>query len=365
LFCQNSEHALAMTKLIRNYSGERYDYCVRIVSAEGEVGREYLDHFQEPNKDFPVVAVTSRLLSTGVDVPTCRVIAIDKSINSMTDFKQIIGRGTRVFESKDKMWFTIIDYRKATRLFEDKEWDGPPENITEEEQEQITAEKEKKILEKAEKKRQEEAEKVLNPPPEEPEKEPIKIETFHVEGEKVEVRGESVLIFDQSIDGNRLISYQDYTGETVRRLLNDEQTQLYKIWTEPEKRKHFVEELEKRGVTFAHLREITEMYKPDAFDLLLHFAFNSDAKTRLERVDRIRKKAFLEKYPDKAREVLAVILEHYAEAGYQELEGRDILALPKFEKFGGPVSIINDRFGNGEEYDNTITEITKELYVEY
>ncbi len=126
LFCQSSEHALEMTKLLRNYSGENYDYCVRIVSDEGEIGREYLDKFQEPNRDFPVIAVTSRLMSTGVDVPTCRVIALDKSINSITDFKQIIGRGTRIFEPKEKMWFTIIDYRKTTRLFKDEEWDGPP-----------------------------------------------------------------------------------------------------------------------------------------------------------------------------------------------------------------------------------------------
>ena len=106
------------------------------------------------------------------------------------------------------------------------------------------------------------------------------------------------------------------------------------------------------------------MYKPDAFDLLLHFAFNSDTKTRLERVDNIKKKAFLEKYPEKARQVLEVILDHYAEAGYQELEGREILALQKFEKFGGPVEIITNRFGSGEEYDKTIMEITKELYAE-
>ena len=152
LFCQNSEHALAMTKLIRNYSGEEHGYCVRIVSAEGEIGREHWDHFQEPNRDFPVVAVTSRLMSTGVDVPTCKIIALDKSINSMTEFKQIIGRGTRVYEAKDKMWFSIIDYRKTTRLFEDVEWDGPPVAETDEEQERITQEKEDEILRKANKK---------------------------------------------------------------------------------------------------------------------------------------------------------------------------------------------------------------------
>lgn len=363
LFCQTSEHALEMTKLLRNYSGESYDYCVRIVSDEGEIGREYLDKFQEPNKDFPVIAVTSRLLSTGVDVPTCRVIALDKSINSITEFKQIIGRGTRVFEPKEKMWFTIIDYRKATRLFKDEEWDGPAVQETEEERARITQEKERVMLEKAEKKRLEDEERKRRG--EEPViAEPVQIETYHIEGEKVEIRGEAVLIFDQSISGNRLISYQDYTGEQVRRLVNDNQTQLYKIWTEPENRQHFVKELEKRGITFAHLQEVTQMYKADALDLLLHFAFNSNTRTRLERANSIRKKAFLEKYPQKAREVLDVILDHYAEQGYQELEGREILDLDKFKQFGGPVKIINERFHGGEDYDKALIEITKELYSE-
>ena len=158
LFCQNSEHALAMTKLLRNYSGEDYNYAVRIVSAEGEIGLEHLSKFQEPNTDFPVIAVTSRLLSTGVDVPTCKIIALDKSLNSMTEFKQIIGRGSRVLESKGKMWFSILDYRKTTRLFEDPDWDGPAVAETEEEQERITEEKDRKIREKANEKRQEKAE---------------------------------------------------------------------------------------------------------------------------------------------------------------------------------------------------------------
>ena len=281
LFCQNSEHALAMTKLIRNYSGESYEYCVRIVSAEGEIGREHLDHFQEVNRDFPVIAVTSRLLSTGVDVPTCKIIALDKSINSITEFKQIIGRGTRVFEPKNKMWFSILDYRKTTRLFEDEEWDGPAVSKTEEEQELITVEKERKILEKVEQKRIEQAKKAQEEI--ESNTESRTIETYHIGGTKVEIRGESVLIFDQSIDGNRLISYQDYTGETVRRLVNDEQRELYRIWTEPENRQSFVNKLTERGISFEHLREVTQMYKADAFDLLLHFAFNADAKTRLEK----------------------------------------------------------------------------------
>ena len=362
LFCQNSKHALAMTKLIRNYSGQNYNYCVRIVSADGEVGQEHLDNFQEPNRDLPVVAVTSRLMSTGVDVPTCRIIALDKSINSMTEFKQIIGRGTRVFEPRDKMWFSIIDYRKASRLFEDQEWDGPAIAETDEELEMITEEKERKRIAKAQEDRMKEWKKPQLQP-EQPQGH-VKIQTYTIEGNKVEIRGESVLIFDETIKRNKLISYQDYTGESVRRLVDIEQRQLRDIWTNPERRKHFVGELEKRGITFKHLREITQMYKADAFDLLMHFAYNADAKTRLQRINTIRSKAFLEKYPEKAREVLDVILDHYGEHGYQELDGIDMLSTPKFERFGGQFEIISNRFGNRQRYDTAIMDLTQQIYME-
>ena len=361
LFCQNSDHALAMTKWIRNYSGQNHNYCVRIVSAEGEIGREHLDHFQAPNNNLPVIAVTSRLMSTGVDVPTCRVIALDKSINSMTEFKQIIGRGTRVFEPKDKMWFSIIDYRKATRLFEDLEWDGPPVEITTEKQEAITKEKEEKLLKKAEEMKKKQAEKRS----EGGQNEPKKIRKYHIEGQEIKVCGESVWIFDQSIKGHRFITYQDYTGETVRRLINEEQRDLYQIWTNPERRQHFVKKLEKRGVTFENLREITQTYKKiDAFDLLMHFAFNANAKTRIERINTIRKKAFLERFPEKARVVLDVILDHYGEHGYQELDGIGVLSTPKFEKFGNQYEIIENRFGSRQIYDSAINELTQQIYLE-
>lgn len=363
LFCQNSEHALAMTKLIRNYSGKPHDYCVRIVSAEGEIGQEHLDHFQQPNRDLPVVAVTSRLMSTGIDVPTCRIIALDKSINSMTEFKQIIGRGTRIFEPKDKMWFSIIDYRKASRLFEDQEWDGSAIAETDEELKMITEEKEKKRIEKAREERKRRLETSQGTQPTQLH-EPRKTKTYHIDGHDVKIYAETVLIFDQSINGNKLISYQDYTGEMVRRLVNEEQRELHKIWTNPEDRQHFVRKLKERGVTFEHLREITQMYKADAFDLLMHFAFNANAKTRLQRVNTIRKKAFLEKYPKKARDVLDVILDHYGEHGYQELDDIDMLSMPKFERFGGKFEIISERFGGRKDYDNVIMELTQQIYLE-
>jgi len=259
------------------------------------------------------------------------------------------------------MWFSIVDYRKTTRLFKDEEWDGPPIAQTEEEFEEITEEKEQRLIQKAQEKRRKQIEEPIIEKP----KEERTVEVYHIEGTKVEVMWESVLIFDQSIDGNRLISYQDYTGEQVRRIVNDEQTQLYKIWTEPEKRQHFVAELQKRGITFEHLKEISKLDKVDAFDMLLHFAFNADTKTRQARVNSVKSKPFFEKYPDKAKELLEVILDHYAEVGYQELEGREILTLDKFKPFGGPLNILTKVFSNGEEYDGMINEITRELYAEY
>lgn len=339
LFCQTSEHAQAMTKLIRNYSGREYSYCVRIVSAEGEIGRQNLSRFKNPDSDSPVIAVTSRLLSTGVDVPTCKIVALDKNINSMTEFKQIIGRGTRIFEPKDKMWFSILDFRKVTRLFLDPEWDGFPMD------KEVTP-----------------GEQDTNPPePPDPRK---ARETHHIPGYRVEVMGEIVQIFDQTTGSNRLISYTDYTGETVKRLVNDDQREMYEIWTNPERRKHFVNELKNHGITFDNLREITKLHKADAFDLLLNFAFNANTKTRVERVDSVRQRAFLEKYPQKAREVLDVLLDHYGEEGHQELEDAKVLELPKFEKFGGPVVIIKEIFSDSKGYNDAVADLTKQIYME-
>ena len=148
---------------------------------------------------------------------------------------------------------------------------GITNSLTEEEQERITQDKETMLKERAEEERRKKLEGLSEPS--KPVKEPPKIEVYHVGGREIRVVGESVLIFDQSMNGNRLISYQDYTAEQVRRIVNDNQTELYKIWTEPEKRQHFVNELKKVGVTFEHLKEITHLYNVDAFDLLLHFAF--------------------------------------------------------------------------------------------
>ena len=251
VFCQTSEHALAMTQQIRNFSCKEHEYAVRIVSDEGDIGREYLDQFKNADKTLPVIAVTSKLLSTGIDIPTCKIIVLDKGINSITEFKQIIGRkiivldkginsitefkqiigrGTRVSEQNDKMWFTIIDYRGATRLFNDPDWDGPAEKIIEEEQQIITNEKEQRLKNKI---------KENNDKPKQDKPEAVKKEVYHIGNINVEIQGKTVMIIDPTKNVNKLTSYQDYTKEQVRKIVNDDETQLYKIWIEPEKRKHF------------------------------------------------------------------------------------------------------------------------------
>ena len=342
LFCQDSEHALAMTKYLRMYSEENPNYAVRIVSDEGEIGRVHLEHFKTPTKDHPVIAVTSKLLSTGVDVPTCKIIALDKNINSLTEFKQIIGRGTRVLETHNKMWFKIVDYRNATTLFNDPNWNGDPDK----------------------------------PPHVEPIPEnwtpthtrptrsrgsPQRVKKYYVDGHHVEIEGVSVRIFDETADRPRLLSYTDYTAEKVRKLTNNPSA-LTQIWADTKKRQWFITELQKVGITFEHLKEITDMHAVDPLDMLLHYAFDAKQKTRRQRVNHLRQKPFLARYPNAAKAILEVMLDHYAENGYQELEGRGALELPQFAKFGTPTEIIN-AFGDGEKFDAAMQQLVEELYM--
>lgn len=344
VFCQDSEHALSMTRHLRNYSEERHSYAVRIVAAEGEMGREYLEQFKSVTTDLPVIAVTSQLLSTGIDILTCKIIVLDKTINSLTEFKQIIGRGTRVLEPHNKMWFKIVDYRNVTKLFRDPSWDGDPDGeiVTETVNEAWVPEQ------------------PSPPPPPLPPPPHTPTCKLHVDGGHVEIEGETVRIFDESSGKPRLLTYTDYTGEWVRCLANT-QSELVSIWTDITRRKEFIQMLQNVGVTPDQLKEVTNTHKVDLLDMLLQCAFDAKHKTRRERVTGVLQKPFLEKYPDAAKAILEVMLDHYAEHGYQELEDRNVLGLQKFEEFGGPAKIIAT-FGGGDEFDYALQELIEELY---
>lgn len=337
VFCQNSKHAAEMTELLNNKAKEDGEYCVRIVSKDLNIGKEFLEDFSNPKEKLPVIAVTSRLMSTGIDAPTCRNIVLDKTLHSMIEFKQIIGRGTRVYELDDKFWFTIIDFRNTTVLFDDPDWDGPAE-----------------------------------PPPkplkgESREGKPREIKPhLVVDGNPVNIVGRYVTIYDPAAErGKRLITYEEFTGNSVKRLESDFGDELRQIWIDVKKRAKFVEELEKRGITIIHIRQLMENYDADVFDILYHLAHGGKIKTRKERIESVRhKKLFLEKYPEKAREVLTVIMNVYAEQGYQELDPEDpkLLKLSEFEEFGGDYTITHEIFENPQQYRNAIRDLLRELY---
>jgi len=348
VFCQDSEHALAMTRHLRNYSEERHNYAVRIVAAEGEMGREYLEQFKSVTTDHPVIAVTSQLLSTGIDVQTCKIIVLDKTINSLTEFKQIIGRGTRVLEPHGKMWFKIIDYRNVTKLFRDPNWDGDPNG-------EIVVEPVNEAWK---------PETPPSPPPQPPCPPPcpprVPVRKYHVDGHVVEIEGETVRVFDKSSGKPRLLTYTDYTGEQVRCIANN-QSELVSIWTDVSRRQEFIQTLQNVGITFDQLKEVTNIHTVDLLDMLLQCAFDTKHRTRRQRVSRVLQKPFLEQFPDAAKAILEVMLDHYAEHGYQELEGRNIIGLHKFEEFGGPAKIIS-AFGGGDKFDEALQELIEELY---
>lgn len=338
LFCQNSTHAADMTQKIRNESKLGPEYCKRIVSDDGKLGKVSLEHFCNPKMKKPVIAVTAKLMSTGIDARTCKVIALDKNIESMTEFKQIIGRGTRLSESLGKFWFTIIDYRGVTNLFEDPAWDGPP---------------------MAQKPRVRKGGKRPKG---------IKIKHPRILGDEVFIEHRIVRVVDQSTGKTRVIKFEDYTRENVRAIVGKLAEDLHNVWIDFKNRRHFEDELQKAGITLNHIRQIVENYDKDIFDLLLHIAYDRNMKTRRQRVDNVRKKKFFLEKPENARKVLDVLLEHYADKGYKELEldqSRELLELEKFKEFGGLHGIIEEIFGGEKSFDQAISELIHGIYEAY
>lgn len=338
LFCQNSTHASDMTKHIRNITKLGHKYCKRIVSDEGTEGKIELENFCDPKIKEPVIAVTSRLMSTGIDAKTCKIVALDKNLQSMTEFKQIIGRGTRLSEKFGKFWFTILDFRGVTALFDDPSWDGEP------------------IPQK--------------PRPQQKGKRPKGhiVEHPRIAGQQVFVESRIVRVLDVSTGRMQVKRFEDYTAENVRLIAGDLASDLQNIWVDFEKRRHFEAELENAGITMKHIRQILENYDKDVFDLLLHIAYSRNMKTRRQRTDLAKKQKFYLEKPENAQKVINVILDHYAEKGYKELEldkSRELLELEKFKEFGGLEGILQGIFENPDKFDNTIEELIRALYEDY
>ncbi|MDP2856638.1 MAG: type I restriction-modification enzyme R subunit C-terminal domain-containing protein [Bacillota bacterium] len=367
VFCVDQEHAEATREALNNLNldvtREHPDYVCRVVSDEGDIGRGHLSRFQELETAVPVIVTTSQLLTTGVDVPMCKNVAIARVINSMTEFKQVIGRGTRVRDDYGKLYFNILDYTgSATRLFADPEFDGEPALITEQEinEHGQTIEGTEEVVQGEESLEEEQVEAVqLASISDDSEGERRK---YYVDEGSVEIAAH--LVYELDADGKqiRVVKFTDYTAEKVRSMCPSAAA-LRSKWSNAEERAAIIESLEERGISFDALATATGQPDADPFDLLCHVAFNAPLRSRRERAERLRKeqRSFFERYSPEAKQILDDILDKYIEYGTAQFKLPDILKLPPISSFGNVLEIAR-KFGGPKQLRRAVTELQAALY---
>jgi len=371
VFCIDIEHAERMRQALINANPEEAQksekYVMRITGDEA-IGKRELDNFINPEETYPVIATTSKLMTTGVDAQTCKLIVLDSNIGSMTEFKQIIGRGTRINEEYGKQFFTIMDFRNVTDKFADPSFDGDPVRVKEIlEDEEFTAEdvypEEQTVIDEVT------GEEIdFKNKDDKPDYIPKIIEGGDIDNEpkgKIYVAGIDVSILNERIqylDGNgKLIteSLKEYTKKGLLKEFRSLEDFLIK-WNRAEKKRTLIEELEKHGLILENLME--EVKKDlDIFDLICHVAWDKPALTRRERAERVKKRNYFSKYGDSARDVLHALLDKYASEGIENIEELSVLKVDPFNNLGTPAEIIK-LFGNKENYLNAIRELEQELY---
>lgn len=363
VFCVDQEHADQMRRALHNANADltkqHPNYVVRIVSEEGEIGKGHLSDFADTEKDVPVIATTSQLLSTGVDLPTVRNIVLFRTVGSMALFKQMIGRGTRLFPDEDKLSFDIIDYSGATALFEDPEFDGPPERVDEEEIDDQGNVVDEPVVEEPEPVFESTDGATIDP--DDLDEEPRA--KFYVEDVEVWVTAEAIYHLDPETERLRLVEYRDFVADTVRSLFPDP-NELRSIWADRAGRQDVLDALEARGIDAVEITERTGLVDADPIDVLVHLAWNRPLATRTDRARRVRKEHadFFEQYQPAAREVLASLLDKYAEHGISQLDDLGVLEVPPISALGSPREIA-DRFGSPDDLRKAVSELGKLLYV--
>jgi len=314
----------------------------------------------------PVILTTSQLLTTGVDIPTCKNIAIVRVVGAMTEFKQIIGRGTRVRDDYDKYFFNIIDYTgSATRHFADPDFDGYPAFLTEQEIDENGKVTSSEVIEPEESLDADgpeivaaeagEAGEIIEPPE-------VVHRKLYVDGGHVEIA--THLVYELDSEGNKLrvIRYTDYTREKVRTLYASA-ANLRQKWADPRQRSDIIEALAERGIDFDQLAEVTGQTDADPFDLLCHVAYSAPLRTRRERATSLKteQKAFLEQYGPEAKAILDELLEKYAEHGVAQFELPDILKVPPISNHGNVIEIAG-YFGGPEKLSDAVRRLQALLY---
>lgn len=376
VFCNDIDHAERMRRALVNLNPEQVkknDKYVMKITGDDEIGKAQLDNFINPKKPYPVIATTSELMTTGVDAKTCKLVVLDQNIQSMTKFKQIIGRGTRIDERYGKLWFTILDFKKATELFADERFDGIPEKVMDTTPEDI-ADPESDFEEKLEEISEHDEEQVtgvdeppappyqvtdtddVGPLPEEDEK---KIRKFHVNGVAVGVIAQRVQYYDA--DGKLVTeSFKDYTRKTLLKeyaSLDD----FTRKWQDADRKEAIIHELEQQGIIWEVLAE--EVGKDlDPFDMLCHVVYGQPPLTRKERAENVRKRNYFTKYSEAAQSVLDNLLDKYADAGVQEIESIQVLKLKPFDSMGTLPEIIKTGFGDRNGYNQALSELENEIY---
>ncbi len=362
VFCDDINHAERMRQALVNLNPERVaenrKYVMRITGDDQE-GKAELDNFIDPESRYPVIATTSKLMTTGVDAQTCKLVVLDQHIKSMTEFKQIIGRGTRINEDFGKYWFTIMDFKKATELFADPAFDGdpvviyapsgdeppvPPDDLLE--SDGISAGNEADAGE-------------LEFSGEEGGKKRIK---YVIDSIPIYVIAERVQYYGP--DG-RLIteSLNDYTRTCVKKQfasLDD----FLRRWSDAEQKKVIIEELAAQGVMWEALAEEVEKKQGkllDPFDLICHIAFDQPALSRRERAEQVKKRNYFARYSGAARQVLEALLDKYADTGVEHIEDIKILQLDPFNQIGAPIELVK-AFGGKAGYSKAVHELEDELY---
>jgi type I restriction enzyme R subunit len=371
IFCDEQDHAERMrqelVKLIPAAASNRR-YVMRITGDDKE-GKAQLSYFIDNDEPYPVIATTSKLLTTGVDAKTCKLIVLDQNINSMTEFKQIIGRGTRLREDYNKLYFTIMDFKGATRLFSDPDFDGEPVIVYEPQPDEPVVPPEEDPI------TGEGGDDILDPKdpddidyPEEPGEPPIIGEPrkkYVIDDVEVNLAAEKSQYLD--VDGKLITEdYRVLLKDQIEQSIKENfgtLTDFLRRWNESDRKQAIVEELAEHGIKLEMLQQaIPNGEELDVFDLIAHVAFNQKPLTRKERANNVKKRDVFGKYGKQAKSVIEGLLEKFSEHGIQDIENPKILELPPFDKLGSKTQIRRGIFGGLDQYQQAIKELENELY---
>ena len=346
VFCANEDHAERMRSALVNLNAdmcrENPDYVVRITGSD-DYGKKKLDYFISVTAQYPVIATTSQLLSTGADCKMTKLIVLDKMIGSMTEFKQIIGRGTRLREKEGKTHFTVMDFRRVSRLFADPDWDGPIEMVDGFDPEKPP--------------------KPPKPPKDDDDDPPVEPATKPIvdaRGCRVHIINKMVSVYDADGRLLRQESIVDYTKENIVGQYASLDG-FIREWSAQQKKETIRELLKERGIDLDAMKAEQAMEDVDDFDFICHVAFDAKPLTRRERANNVKKRDFLSRYTGAAREVLEALLERYMNTGVYEIEKTEILKLDPFKRMGKP-SRLAALFGGKDGYLKAVRELEEEIY---